>query len=151
MKTYEKPVVLANEELAEGVYAASGTGTPECWTIDVVSVQKWTGVAQNFEVRCVHSSDVEHISDATTITVTFSSALDESSYAEFPSTVSGNTITVTRTLLADAYKSGDNMTFKIWAVASGKDQAATEALYVTDKTIRCTKVINVQGGGADEI
>lgn len=27
MKSYEKPVILANEELAEGVYAASGAGS----------------------------------------------------------------------------------------------------------------------------
>lgn len=32
MKTYEKPVVLANEELAEGVYAASGGGS-DCYTV----------------------------------------------------------------------------------------------------------------------
>lgn len=30
MSTYTKPVVLTNEELAEGVYAASGSSTPGC-------------------------------------------------------------------------------------------------------------------------
>lgn len=29
MKNYEKPMVLSNEELAEGVYAASGTATTD--------------------------------------------------------------------------------------------------------------------------
>lgn len=33
MKTYEKPVVLANEELAEGVYAASGAGGSDCYEV----------------------------------------------------------------------------------------------------------------------
>lgn len=35
MKNYEKPVVLANEELAEGVYAASGAGGSgdDCYTV----------------------------------------------------------------------------------------------------------------------
>jgi len=30
MKNYEKPIVLINEELSEGVYAASGAGRPGC-------------------------------------------------------------------------------------------------------------------------
>lgn len=32
MMNYEKPVVLANEEIAEGVYAASGAGA-DCYTV----------------------------------------------------------------------------------------------------------------------
>lgn len=32
MKTYERPIVLVNEELAEGVYAASGAGS-DCYTV----------------------------------------------------------------------------------------------------------------------
>ncbi|MBE5864813.1 MAG: hypothetical protein E7292_01205 [Lachnospiraceae bacterium] len=35
MKNYEKPVVLVNEELAEGVYAASG----DCYTVTAKIVQ----------------------------------------------------------------------------------------------------------------
>ncbi len=31
-KNYEKPIVMANEELAEGVYAASGSGS-DCYTV----------------------------------------------------------------------------------------------------------------------
>lgn len=30
MNNYEKPIVVKNEEIAEGVYAASGNGTPGC-------------------------------------------------------------------------------------------------------------------------
>lgn len=37
MMKYEKPVVLANEELAEGVYAASGS---DCYTTTAYIVQK---------------------------------------------------------------------------------------------------------------
>ena len=33
MKKYEKPIVMINEELAEGVYAASGQSV-DCWIID---------------------------------------------------------------------------------------------------------------------
>lgn len=40
MMNYEKPVVLANEDVAEGVYAASGTGGGEnCYTVGAYITQ----------------------------------------------------------------------------------------------------------------
>lgn len=141
MEKYVKPMVLANEELAEGVYAASGA-TPECWTIDAVSVQDWSGSHHVFEIRCTHSTAVKHISGETTVTLTFSQPLTDA-YSEFPATFSGNTVTITRTLLADAYKSGDLMTYKVWAKAA--DEATTKALTCTSATITCKHEANVQG------
>ena len=141
MKDYVKPVVIENDELAEGVFAASGSD-PICWTIDPVSVQDWNGSHHVFEIRCVHSKDVEHISSATTVTLTFSNTVSEA-YSEFDCTYSGNTVVVTRNLLADAYKSGDNMTYKVWVKAS--DEATTKAITCTSATIKCTHQTNVQG------
>ena len=69
--------------------------------------------------------------------------------SEFSSSFSGNTITVTRNLLADAYKDGDLVTYKIWA--STGDEATTKALSVLGVSVSCDKQINVQGGGASEI
>ena len=154
MKKYEKPVVMINEELAEGVYAASGgvtgpRGTSDCWTFDVQSVQQWNGSHQIFQIGLTHHTGLEHISGATTISVTFSSPLASTSYAEYTSTVTDSTITITRVLLADAYNDGDLVTYKIWAAAA--DEATTKALTVTNVTVSCDKQINVQGGGADEI
>lgn len=140
MKVYEKPIVLVSEGAAEGVFAASGE--PECWTIDVVSAQNWSGSHHVFEVHCVHSDTVEHISSATTVTVTFNQPLTDA-YSEFDCTFSGSTVTVTRTLLADAYQSGDTMTYKIWAKAA--DEATTNNLAVVGSTISCTHQTNVQG------
>lgn len=37
MKDYEKPVVLENGEVAEGIYAASGAVACDCFSIEVVS------------------------------------------------------------------------------------------------------------------
>ena len=130
MKGYEKPMVMVNDGLSEGVYAASGaTEAADCWTVDPVSVQDWNGSHHVFEIRCVHSTAVQHISSATTVTLTFSNALTDA-YSEFPSSFSGTNVTVTRELHANAYKSGDTMTYKVWVKA-------------------CTKTVNVQGGGAD--
>lgn len=143
MKDYVKPIVLSNEELAEGVYAASG-GIPEgdCWTVKASSVQDWNGSHNVFEVTAVHSKDYKHISIETVVTLTFSETLTDA-YSEFPCTFSGNTVTVTRTLLADGYMSGDTYTYKVW-VSTG-NEATTKAIECTNVSIRGVKDYNVQG------
>lgn len=143
---YEKPVVLVNEELAEGVYAASGVA--DCWTVSPKSVQDWNGSHHVFEVAIVHSDAVQHISTASTTVLTFNTTLtDAYSEGNCTATYSGNTVTVVRTLLADAYQSGDNATFKVWV--KGADEATTKAIACTGSSITCTKSVNVQGNGAD--
>ncbi len=148
MKNYEKPVLMKEEDLAEGVYAASGdvTSGGDCWTVEPVSVQDWNGSHHVFEIRCRHTNAVEHISSATTVVLTFNNELTDA-YSEFPASFSGSTVTVVRELLADAYNSGDNVTYKVWAKSS--DEATTKALACTGSSITCTKTVNVQGGGAD--
>jgi len=144
MKQYEKPELVINEGLSEGVYAASGAeaSTSDCWTVDSKSTQDWNGSHHVFEISASHSTSVEHISSETRVNITFSSPITDA-YSEFPCTFSGSTATVTRTLLADAYQSGDQMTYKVWAKAA--DEATTKALTVTDITIDCTHETNVQG------
>ena len=145
MKNYVKPIVLENEELAEGIYAASGdvVDGADCWTVEAVSVQEWSGSHHVFEIHCVHNKTAEHISSATTVTLTFSTPLTDA-YSEFPCSFSGNTVTVTRSLLGDAYKSGDRMTYKVWVKAN--DEATTKGISCTGASISCTKTPNVQGG-----
>lgn len=148
MMDYEKPIVLANDEVAEGVYAASGAGEADCWTITAYSVQDWDGANHVFEVRIVHSDAVQHISTASTATLTFSAALtDAHTESNFSCSCSGNTVTVVRASHANAYLSGDNATYKVW-VTTG-DEATTKAITCTGSSITCTKTVNVQGNGAD--
>lgn len=147
MKDYVKPVVLANDEVSEGVYAASGaTDVADCWTVNPVSVQDWNGSHHVFEIRCVHSNTVEHISSASTVTLTFDQPLTDA-YSEFSCSFSGNTATIVRELLADAYKSGDTMTYKVWVKAA--DETTTKSIACIGSTISCTKTVNVQGNGGD--
>ena len=147
MKSYEKPMVMVNDGLSEGIYAASGaTEAADCWTVTPVSVQDWNGSHHVFEIRCVHSTAVEHISSATTVTLTFNNALTDA-YSEFSCSFSGSTVTVVRELHANAYKSGDTMTYKVWVKAA--DEATTKAISCIGSTISCTKTVNVQGGGAN--
>lgn len=141
---YEKPVVLVNEELAEGVYAASGAElSTDCWTVDAVSVQDWNGSHHVFEVRCSHSTSVVHISTKTDVKLTFDQPLTDA-YSEFTCSFSGSTATVSRELHANAYNSGDTMTYKVWVKAA--DEATTKAISCKDKSITCTHAVNVQGG-----
>lgn len=146
MKRYQKPVAIVNEDFSEGVYAASGSA--DCWTVSAKSVQDSNGSHNVFEVTCKHSSDVQHISSASTVTLTFNSPItDAYSESDFTTSVSGNTVTITRTLHANAYKAGDTVTYKVWVKAA--NEAMTKGLSVTGTSISCTKKVNVQGNGAD--
>lgn len=145
MKKYEKPVVMINEELAEGVYAASG----DCWTVTPTSVQPWNGTAHVFEIKIVHQRNLQHISNSSTVVLTFNHPISSATAQEYACTASGNTVTITRVRLGDAYESGDEATYKVFATA--KDKETTEALAVLSATISCEKALNVQGGGGSEL
>lgn len=140
---YEKPIIFVNEELSEGVYAASGSiDSSDCWTINPVSVQDWNGSHHVFEIYCIHSDTVEHISSATTVTLTFDRPVTDA-YSEFPCTFSWNTVTITMELHANAYKSGDMMAYKVWVQCS--DEVDTRSVNCTSAVISCNKTVNVQG------
>lgn len=141
MKSYAKPVVLANDEVAEGVYAGSGK-LPDCWTVSCKNSQEWSGSHHIFEVHCEHNNAVKHISGSTTVELTFSTNLTDA-YSEFPCSFSGNKVTITRDLLADAYQSGDSVTYKVWVKAA--DEASTRAITCANATIKCQHETNVQG------
>ena len=153
MKTYEKPVVLANEELAEGVYAASGAvsgGT--CWTIveDKDAAQEWNGSHHVFQMKITHSDAVEHISMQSTSVITFNNTVtDAYSEGNCAASVTGDkTVTVVRTLHANAYQSGDVATYKVWVKSS--DEATTRGLAILGATITDTGITeNVQGKGGN--
>ena len=63
---YEKPIVMINEELAEGVYAASG-----CYTITAYITQiPQTGRGDyRIQLNAVHNAD--HTNNAQILTITF--------------------------------------------------------------------------------
>ena len=147
MKTYERPTVVEFDDMAEGVFAASGDAgsSSDCWTVGGRSVQSWNGSHNVFEMSAVHSTGVTHITTQVTFVYTFSVPIDEA-YAEagFATSVSGNQVTVVRDLHANGYYSGDNVTFKVW-VKSG-DQATTEAIALNSISYTCRHETNVQGG-----
>ena len=69
MNNYKKPIVLLNEELSEGVYAASGEG---CYTVTGKVVQNPATGMENFvvQVDALHDTTTHHSTEQTLI-ITF--------------------------------------------------------------------------------
>lgn len=146
MKNYEKPIVLVNEDLAEGIYAASGAidydNDPECWTlgVDKAQVVAHEGYA-NFRVAAVHPTGLQHISTKTKVVIAFNQPITSAYFDSGDTEVSGCTVTITRERHANAYGSRDdfNSLLKVYA-------ADAESLSVLSANIYCTHAPNVQGG-----
>lgn len=56
MMNYERPIILANEEVAEGVYAASGVGGENCYTVSAYITQ----TPQEGNLRYTIHLDAQH-------------------------------------------------------------------------------------------
>lgn len=140
MVKYEKPMVVLNEELAEGIYTASGAVSGDCWTVSVTPSQSDAGGYSTFRVAAVHSTSVQHISTKTVVTILFSDTVTSAEYEGFTASVSGSTVTLTRESHANAYGSGDNFNslLKIWA-------PNYSTISVINAEISCTHAENVQG------
>lgn len=117
MTNYEKPVVLANDDVAEGVYAASG-----CYTVSAYITQR---PEVGRETYCVHLDAVhmaEHHSTQQVVDLSFNQSVDFEWCNAADCTCSGSgTSTLTLTFgyhandtenhgLGDVYvKSGDGL------------------------------------------
>lgn len=141
-KTYVSPEAFVSNEVMEGVYMASGASTSDCWNVSGKSVQDWNGSHNVFEISAKHSSDVEHITSKVIYKITFNHPIVDA-YSEFESYFNGSTVVVTRNLHANGYKSGDAVTFKVWAKAN--DEATTKSLAITNIDYKCEHSVNVQG------
>lgn len=142
MKNYVRPIVVINDDLAEGVYANSG----DCWSGYVQVENSWTGKGHEFRIMITHSNNLQHISTYCTVKVYFSGNITEVPEVTNCTVdeIGSNYVIVTRTSHGNSYKSGDTADFAV-TVYTG-DRATTEALTVTkvDPTY-CNRVTNVQG------
>ncbi len=143
MANYEKPFVLLDEGIGEGVFMASGSS--DCWTVSAPSVQEWTGSHHVFQVNASHSKSAQHITTQVEYTIEFTSPVVDA-YAEngYECKVSGNKVTVIRNLHANGYGSGDAPSFKVWVKAA--DEATTKSIASGVCTSKCRHETNVQGG-----
>ena len=160
---YEKPTVQVSDDAGEMVYATgSGEGhklpsdlTPgehqilgdnDCWSMSVVKERDIAHEGKSlFRVYADHSKMMQHLSTATTMTITFTQPINSAVAQEYTTSWNGSVVTVTRERLADSYTSGDHFDFSL-EVQSDKP----ELCQVVDYSIDCSKSVNVQGNGGNE-
>lgn len=89
MRNYEKPVVIGCDDVAEGVYAASG-----CYTVTTVIHQTPQEGRQTYliQVNAVHSAD--HMNTEQLLTLGFNQPVQYESSAGTPVVSSGNEIKI---------------------------------------------------------
>ncbi len=71
MKNYEKPIVLVNEELAEGVYAASGYNGGDCYSITAEIKQTPEEGRDSYTIQCNADHLAEHHGTSQMMTISF--------------------------------------------------------------------------------
>lgn len=71
MKKYERPVVLVNEELAEGVYAASGYNGGECYNITAEIKQTPEEGRDSYTIQCNADHITAHHGTSQMMTISF--------------------------------------------------------------------------------
>lgn len=96
MKTYEKPLVMVNNDLAEGVYAASGggqiSGPTANGTYYLKKQESWSGNTKyNVDITNTSSEKV----DAVTIVIGLQGTIDQVGGNISNPIIGGNTLTVT--------------------------------------------------------
>ena len=146
MKNYEKPIVMINEELAEGVYAASGATGAGCMDVKAYISQnptmnyagKWVVWIESNHDKSLYGGD-GHTASGITVTLYFNQAVtcdgDFYQSENIPYTVTGGNGTSTLTVHFDA--DVPNAGTKFWGqiyVSSG------EGLALNGATITCHPV-----------
>ena len=117
----KKPMLLVNDDLAEGVYAASGA---ICWTGSLKTTQDWNGSARVYEVALWHTKAVSHFSEACTVKFIFTQPIVNARAegdGNYQVDRNGNEVTVTRIHHANGEYSGDSVTYKLFVNAANED------------------------------
>ena len=73
MKTYESPIIVINEGLAEGVYAASGDG---CYTTTAYIHQTPQTGRGDYRIQVNARHDADHNCNGQILTISFNQAVD---------------------------------------------------------------------------
>ena len=96
MNEYTKPMILANEDLAEGVFTASGTpATPAAASGAMWAKKKeefWNN-SDNGQIT-FHVVPTAHVGEHVTMTITYAQAVDNAWGGNYKFTNSGTTSTV---------------------------------------------------------
>lgn len=96
MEKYMRPVVLANEELAEGVYAASGTGAVSAASVSLETEGNEYYKVNTYKVTIVNTGSEPSSDWSVAISVTSGTATEAKTYDTWTAnaSLSGSTITI---------------------------------------------------------
>ena len=97
MKEYDKPIIMVTEELAEGVYAASGSNPISVSSVELISEGNQWNKVNTYKVT-IRNSGSENLTDWTvSILVTSGTATNVTIYNGWLASASlnGNKITIT--------------------------------------------------------
>lgn len=99
MKNYEKPLIVENEDLSEGIYAASGTVTS---VGDVTAVVTFFDHYGNYYFKVSGFENAAKYNIVLTVANTaLVNGLNSASWGGFGGTVNGNTVTFTGVCFAN--------------------------------------------------
>lgn len=138
MKKYEKPVVVINEEIAEGVYAASGAMTVGCWTAtgagrqeSVTARTDWRFQVDGYHIDEAHAAKVY-------ITFVFDKEISEATFSGYTSQgIASKTVVFELTNLAGGVNPNESF-----------GGAALNVVTVNPETAVTLESVTITDGGA---
>ena len=89
MRNYERPVVLVNSELSEGVYAASGASGSACYSTTAYIHQTPETGRGDYRIQVNAHHDADHNCNGQILTISFNQSVDFVSCSE--GTIIGST------------------------------------------------------------
>ncbi len=123
-KNYKKPILIANNNLSEGVYLASGNG---CYTIDATIIhQAPVESRKNYVIQISATHSADHTRYAQTLTISFNQPVTFSSCGVVTS-VSGNGTNTLQLSLNYTQNSSDQIGFGDLTVQSDDGLTITSA------------------------
>ncbi len=127
MKIYERPIVLANEELAEGVYAASGAAAGgDCYTVTANIHQTPEGGREDYRIQVNAQHNATHHSTAQELTISFNQPVNYSFCNGNGASLKSGDGTATLVISLSYHNNDtDNIGFGDLAVTSGPGLAIT--------------------------
>ena len=124
MKNYIKPIIIDNEELAEGVYATGSGDHANCWSITYEIKQRNANPYDPFvNIRIKGEHTAMHTSTALEIKVLFDKEVTSAvfDFGGFDCSVSGDTVVLKRNNHANGYGSLDKFDSNLRIVTNSPD------------------------------
>lgn len=132
MNKYSKPIVLMNEELAEGVYAASGNDGADCYSVTTNIHQKPETGRGDYRIQVTASHLTAHHGTAQTLVLYFNQAV---TYSSSNGTLAGGDGTSTLSINYTYHNNGvDSIGLGDVVVVSEPGLAVTGAQVICNKT-----------------